>query len=60
MVTAMETAMETAIVEARDSIRIADLTLEIEIFIRIMSRSSLLSCAKISMERWGHGQDEWW
>ena len=51
MVTAMETAMETAIVEARDSIRIADLTLEIEIFIRIMSRSSLLSWTKISMER---------
>ena len=47
-------------VEAMDSIRIADLTLEIEIFIRIMSRSSLLSRAKISMERWGHGQDEWW
>jgi hypothetical protein len=37
-------------VEARDSIRIADLTLEIEIFIRIMSRSSLLSCTKISMD----------
>ncbi len=37
-------------VEARDSIRIANLTLEIEIFIRIMSRSSLLSCTKISME----------
>ena len=30
-------------VEASDSIGIADLTLEIEIFVRIMSRSSLLS-----------------
>ncbi len=39
-----------AVVEASDSIRIADLTLEIEIFVRIMSRSSLLSCTKISME----------
>ena len=37
-------------VEASDSVRIADLTLEIEIFVRIMSRSSLLSCTKISME----------
>ena len=46
--TKQEVAM---IVEARDSKRIADLTLEIEILIRIMSRSSLLSCAKISMER---------
>ncbi len=37
----------------------ADLTLEIEIFIRIMSKSSLLSCVKISMEIRGQGQDEW-
>lgn len=34
----------------------ADLTLEIEIFIRIMSRSSLLSCMEISMERYFRGQ----
>ena len=36
---------------ANNYIRIADLTLEIEIFVRIMSRSSLLCQAKISMER---------
>ncbi len=46
-------------VEASDSTRIADLTLEIKIFIRIMSRSSLLRRVKISMERWGQGQDVW-
>ncbi len=42
--------MAAPAVEASDSIRIADLTLEIKIFVRIMSRSSLLSCVKISME----------
>ena len=38
----------------------ADLTLEIEIFIRIMSRSLLLSCKEISMERSYHGEIMWW